>query len=74
MDGGVSDFQPLIDEDTITVSPFYFHRADIKVCIYVYVYVAGGLQGSGCTTLLPAQLRIDHLYGAQIQSVSQTAV
>jgi hypothetical protein len=69
MDGGVSDFQPLIDEDTITVSPFYFHRADIKVCVYIYIYIyicvcvrggrAGGLQGSVCTALLPAQMRID---------------
>ncbi len=24
MDGGITDFQPIIDEDTLTVSPFYF--------------------------------------------------
>ncbi|KNC83191.1 hypothetical protein SARC_04523 [Sphaeroforma arctica JP610] len=29
-DGGLADFQPLLDENTITVSPFYFHRTDIK--------------------------------------------
>eukprot|EP00123_Amoebidium_parasiticum_P013882 comp22207_c0_seq1/m.32670 comp22207_c0_seq1/g.32670 ORF comp22207_c0_seq1/g.32670 comp22207_c0_seq1/m.32670 type:complete len:444 (-) comp22207_c0_seq1:813-2144(-) len=34
-DGGLADFQPLIDENTITVSPFYFHRADIKPSQYV---------------------------------------
>jgi hypothetical protein len=24
LDGGISDFQPIVDEDTLTVSPFYF--------------------------------------------------
>lgn len=35
MDGGMSDFQPIIDENTITVSPFYFSSADIKPSRYV---------------------------------------
>jgi hypothetical protein len=35
IDGGLSDFQPLVDEDTITVSPFYFSDADIKPSRYV---------------------------------------
>ena len=30
IDGGLSDFQPIIDDNTITVSPFYFSDADIK--------------------------------------------
>eukprot|EP01134_Creolimax_fragrantissima_P001855 CFRG1855T1 len=39
-DGGISDFQPLLDEHTITISPFYFHRADIKPSQYVPVWWA----------------------------------
>ena len=35
MDGGMSDFQPIINENTITVSPFYFSSADIKPSRYV---------------------------------------
>ena len=35
IDGGLSDFQPLVNEDTITVSPFYFSDADIKPSRYV---------------------------------------
>lgn len=35
VDGGLSDFQPVVDEDTITVSPFYFSDADIKPSRYV---------------------------------------
>lgn len=34
-DGGFTDFQPIIDEDTITVSPFYFSDADIRPSRYV---------------------------------------
>jgi hypothetical protein len=35
VDGGFSDFQPIVDEDTITVSPFYFSDCDIKPSRYV---------------------------------------
>ena len=35
VDGGLSDFQPIVDSTTITVSPFYFSRADIKPSRYV---------------------------------------
>lgn len=35
VDGGLSDFQPIIDSSTVTVSPFYFSRADIKPSRYV---------------------------------------
>ena len=35
VDGGLSDFQPIIDDQTVTVSPFYFSRADIKPSRYV---------------------------------------
>lgn len=35
IDGGLTDFQPVIDEDTITVSPFYFSDCDIKPSRYV---------------------------------------
>ena len=35
IDGGLSDFQPVINEKTITVSPFYFADADIKPSRYV---------------------------------------
>jgi hypothetical protein len=35
IDGGLSDFQPVIDENTITVSPFYFSSADIRPSRYV---------------------------------------
>jgi len=35
IDGGLSDFQPIVDEDTVTVSPFYFSDCDIKPSRYV---------------------------------------
>lgn len=35
IDGGLSDFQPIVDENTITVSPFYFSDCDIKPSRYV---------------------------------------
>eukprot|EP01032_Pedospumella_encystans_P022049 gene22049-24997_t len=35
VDGGFTDFQPIVDEDTITVSPFYFSDADIRPSRYV---------------------------------------
>jgi hypothetical protein len=38
IDGGLSDFQPMIDDDTITVSPFYFCDCDIKPSRYVPVW------------------------------------
>jgi hypothetical protein len=34
-DGGLSDFQPMLDDDTITVSPFFFSDADIRPSRYV---------------------------------------
>lgn len=34
-DGGLSDFQPMIDEHTITVSPLFFANADIRPSRYV---------------------------------------
>lgn len=35
LDGGYSDFQPVVDEDTLTVSPFYFSDCDIKPSRYM---------------------------------------
>lgn len=35
IDGGLSDFQPTIDSDTVTVSPFYFSDCDIRPSRYV---------------------------------------
>lgn len=35
IDGGLSDFQPIVDADTITVSPFYFSDCDIRPSRYV---------------------------------------
>jgi hypothetical protein len=35
LDGGISDFQPIVDENTVTVSPFYFSDCDIKPSRYV---------------------------------------
>jgi len=35
IDGGLSDFQPLCDENTITVSPFYFSDCDIRPSRYI---------------------------------------
>lgn len=35
IDGGLSDFQPVKDENTVTVSPFYFSACDIKPSRYV---------------------------------------
>jgi len=35
VDGGLSDFQPIVDAETITVSPFYFSDCDIKPSRYV---------------------------------------
>ena len=40
IDGGISDFQPIIDEDTLTVSPFYFSDCDIKPSRYVPLWWA----------------------------------
>lgn len=38
IDGGLTDFQPIVDEDTITVSPFYFSDCDIKPSRYVPIW------------------------------------
>lgn len=35
IDGGLSDFQPIENEETVTVSPFYFDECDIKPSRYV---------------------------------------
>jgi len=35
IDGGLSDFQPIVDAETITVSPFYFSDCDIRPSRYV---------------------------------------
>eukprot|EP00981_Chlorochromonas_danica_P006952 scaffold1507_cov158-Ochromonas_danica.AAC.21 len=35
IDGGLSDFQPVLDKRTITVSPLYFSNSDIKPSRYV---------------------------------------
>ncbi len=35
VDGGLTDFQPVVDTDTITVSPFYFSDCDIRPSRYV---------------------------------------
>ncbi len=40
IDGGFTDFQPIIDENTITVSPFYFSDCDIKPSRYVPLWWA----------------------------------
>jgi hypothetical protein len=40
VDGGITDFQPIIDERTITVSPFYFADVDIKPSRYVPLWWA----------------------------------
>ena len=40
VDGGLSDFQPVIDSTTVTVSPFYFSCADIKPSRYVPLWWA----------------------------------
>ncbi len=40
VDGGLSDFLPMIDENTVTVSPFYFSDVDIKPSRYVPLWWA----------------------------------
>jgi hypothetical protein len=35
IDGGLSDFQPVENDDTVTVSPFYFSECDIKPSRYI---------------------------------------
>lgn len=40
VDGGVTDFFPIVDQNTITVSPFYFSSCDIKPSRYVPVWWA----------------------------------
>ncbi|RLN50192.1 hypothetical protein BBJ29_000492 [Phytophthora kernoviae] len=40
MDGGMFDFQPVYDEKTVTVSPFYCTGADIKPSAYVPMWWA----------------------------------
>ncbi|KDO23754.1 hypothetical protein SPRG_10531 [Saprolegnia parasitica CBS 223.65] len=39
-DGGIFDFQPVVDETTVTVSPFYCTQADIKPSQYVPMWWA----------------------------------
>lgn len=40
VDGGFTDFQPIVDENTITISPFYFSDTDIKPSRYVPLWWA----------------------------------
>ncbi len=40
MDGGLSDFQPIVDENTLTISPFYFSNCDIRPSRYVPLWWA----------------------------------
>eukprot|EP01041_Mallomonas_annulata_P001849 gene1849-3592_t len=40
VDGGISDFQPVMDENTIRVSPLYFADADIKPSRYIPLWWA----------------------------------
>jgi hypothetical protein len=40
MDGGIFDFQPIEDEKTVTISPFYCTSADIKPSSYVPMWWA----------------------------------
>lgn len=40
VDGGFTDFQPIVDENTITISPFYFSNTDIKPSRYVPLWWA----------------------------------
>ncbi|ETV91422.1 hypothetical protein H310_13971 [Aphanomyces invadans] len=40
MDGGLFDFQPVLDESTVTISPFYCTQADIKPSQYVPMWWA----------------------------------
>lgn len=39
-DGGLTDFQPVINDETVTVSPFYFSLSDIKPSRYVPLWWA----------------------------------
>ena len=39
-DGGFTDLQPILDEHTITISPFYFMNTDIKPSRYVPLWWA----------------------------------
>ncbi|KAE8988366.1 hypothetical protein PR003_g22846 [Phytophthora rubi] len=40
MDGGMFDFQPVYDDKTVTISPFYCVDADIKPSVYVPMWWA----------------------------------
>jgi len=40
VDGGLSDFQPVLSQKAITVNPFYFWKADIKPSRYVPMHWA----------------------------------
>ncbi|CAH0476375.1 unnamed protein product [Peronospora belbahrii] len=40
MDGGILDFQPVYDDKTVTVNPFYCTSADIKPSVYVPMWWA----------------------------------
>jgi hypothetical protein len=59
IDGGLSDFQPIENEDTVTVSPFYFDECDIKPSRYVPLW----------WTFLPpySKRNIDWLYNLGMQ-------
>lgn len=38
IDGGLSDFQPVMNDETITVSPFFFSDCDIKPSRYIPIW------------------------------------
>lgn len=40
VDGGLTDFQPVVDDTTLTISPFYFSDCDIKPSRYVPLWWA----------------------------------
>mmetsp|Transcript_2218 Transcript_2218/g.2311 ORF Transcript_2218/g.2311 Transcript_2218/m.2311 type:complete len:434 (+) Transcript_2218:169-1470(+) len=40
VDGGITDFQPIVDKNTVRVSPFYFANADIKPSRWVPIWWA----------------------------------
>ncbi|CAI5743429.1 unnamed protein product [Hyaloperonospora brassicae] len=40
LDGGLLDFQPVLDDQTVTISPFYCVGADIKPSVYVPMWWA----------------------------------
>lgn len=83
IDGGIADFQPVLDDATVTISPLYFSRADIKPSRYVPAWWAFLPPSNSATvdwlydlvSTTNTQVAIAHSYGssAVVRAVAAAA-